>query len=251
MRHAFVKIENVNRFLTAFTALENRGAEECCLMVVDGDPGLAKTTVVQWWATENDAVFVRAKSGWTENWMMSDLLTALNVVPRHSAEAKYEQALLVLGQRLQEAALSGRSFAVVIDEIDHVCRRVKMMEMLRDITDMLSVPMIWVGMGKVRTDLKRYSQIASRISQYVDFTPVSHADTKALVEGLCEVPVAEDLISFLHQVSKGRVREIKEAIMVIERVGKLARGKTVDRAMMAGKVLLNSRDLGRPIKVEA
>lgn len=252
MRRTFVKIDNVNRFLAAFTALENRGAQECCLMVIDGLPGLAKTSVTEWWAAENDAVFVRAKSGWTGNWMLSDLLTALNVVPRHSFEAKFEQLLVALGQRQQEAMLAGRSFAVVIDEIDHICRREKMLEPLRDLTDHLqTVPMIWVGMGKVRTNLTLFPQIASRVAQYVQFTPASMADTRALVEGLCEVPVADDLIEYLHRVSKGRIREIKEGIMAIERVGKLARGKTVDRAMMVGKVLLNSRDTGEPIKVEA
>lgn len=252
MRRTFVKIDNVNRFLAAFTALENRGAEECCFMVIDGLPGLAKTSVTEWWAAENDAVFLRAKAGWDKNWMMADILTALGTVPSHSYKSKFDQILITLSQRQQEAALAGRSFAVVIDEIDHICRRGDMLDRLRDLTDHLqSVPVILVGMDKVRPNLLRFPQIASRVAQYVQFTPASLEDTRALVEGLCEVPVSDDLISYLHHVSKGRVREIKEAIMVIERVGKLARGKTVDRAMMAGKVLLNSRDTGNPIKVEA
>lgn len=252
MRPTFVKIENVNRFLHALAALEDRGAEECSLMVVDGLPGLAKTTVAQWWATQNDAIFVRAKAGWTESWMLQDILQALNIVPHAHYKVMFRQILDGLTLRRDEAIRSGRTFGIVIDEIDHISRKKSLLETLRDITDtLLVVPMIWVGMAAVRANLTRHPQIASRVSQYVEFLPLTLQDTRQLVEGLCEVPVADDLIEYLHQISKGRVREIKEAIMAIERAGKLNKGAKVDRRTMAGKVLLNSRESGRPIKVEA
>lgn len=252
MRSNFVKIENVNRFLSALLALEDRGAQEACLMVVDGLPGLAKTTVAQWWATQNEAVFVRAKAGWTETWMLQDILQALNVVPHAHYKVMFRQVVDALIMRRDEAMRAGRTFGIVIDEVDHICRKKSLLETLRDITDtLLVVPMIWVGMAQIRANLTRFPQIASRVGQYVEFQPISLDDTRKLVEGLCEVSVAEDLVEYLHQVSRGRVREIKEGIMAIERHGRMNPGAAVDRRSMAGKVLLNSRDTGRPIKVEA
>lgn len=51
MRNAFVETANVKRFHTALTALERRGAQEACLLVVDGQPGLGKTTALHRWAS--------------------------------------------------------------------------------------------------------------------------------------------------------------------------------------------------------
>lgn len=252
MKRIFVKTENVNRFLNGLVALENRGAEECALMVVDGKPGLSKTAVTQWWAVQQDAVFVRAKAAWTPTWMMRDILTALNVVPAWSFANMYTQAIETLSMRRDDAMRSHRTFAIVIDEIDHISRKPKLLESLRDLTDnLLVVPMIWVGMGRVRHNLISYPQIASRVGQAVEFLPASLDDARALVTQICEVPVGDDLIEYLHQVSKGRVREIKEAIANIERAGRMDKGKEVTLASMRGKVLLNSRDTGKQIKVEA
>ena len=65
MKNAFVETGNVKRFQTALTALERRGAAEACLMVVDGLPGLGKTTALYRWATQTGAIYVRAKKEWT------------------------------------------------------------------------------------------------------------------------------------------------------------------------------------------
>jgi len=251
-RGTFVKTENMNRFLSGLSALESRGAEECNLMVVEGHPGLSKTHVTQWWSVQNNAIFIRAKAAWNEVWMMKDIIKSLNVTPVWSREKLFNQAIDTLCIRRDDALRSGQTFAIVIDEIDHIVRQKRMMEMLRDITDhLLVVPMIWVGMGQVRHNLKRYPQIASRVGQYVEFLPASFEDAHALVTELSEVPVADDLIEYLHQVSKGRVREIKEAIANIERVGRLDKGKEVTLATMRGQVLFNSRETAKAIKVEA
>ena len=50
MKRTFVKTTNASRFLSGVQALNQRGAEEACLVVVDGEPGLGKSAVIQWWA---------------------------------------------------------------------------------------------------------------------------------------------------------------------------------------------------------
>ena len=64
MRPTFVKTQNYRRFMGALEALEARGAEECCLVVVDGLPGLGKTTILSRWAADNACVYLRAKVEW-------------------------------------------------------------------------------------------------------------------------------------------------------------------------------------------
>ena len=49
MRPDFVETTNVRNFHGAIRAMEDRGAVEACIVVVDGKPGLGKTTTMARW----------------------------------------------------------------------------------------------------------------------------------------------------------------------------------------------------------
>jgi len=251
MRPDFVKTKNALAFIAGLQALQQRGASEACLMVVDGEPGLGKTKTIEWWATQNNAIFIRAKAEWTPAWFLRELLASLSRPPEFSFERMYRQALRALGDRAEAADRDQVPFAVVIDEVDHISRNGRLLETIRDLSDMVEIPFILVGMGRVRHNLTRFPQIASRIGQAVEFSPAPLEDAKALVEGLCEVPVKADLVGFLHTVSAGKFREIKEGIAAIERFGKRQSGKEIGLAEMDGHALLIDRRTGKPILVRA
>jgi len=252
MRAAFVKTENYNRFLSGLLALNDRGASEACFLVVDGEPGLSKTTIVYRWVCQEGCIYLRAKKEWTPGWMLRELLELLKVTPEYSFERMYRQALAALAEQAKAAARDGTTFAVVIDEADHISRKENMLETLRDLSDMLEIPFVLVGMGRIRHNLTRFKQISSRVGQPVEFKPCSLKDVDALVKGLCEVPVADDLIACLHQVSEGYAREVKEGIAAIERFGRRAPPNTpIDCAMMDGEPLLIDRRTGKAILVRA
>ena len=251
MKPCFVKTENLTRFLAGLLALNDRGAEEACFLVVDGDPGTGKTTIVYRWVTQEGAVYLRAKKEWTPGWMLRELLELLKVTPEYSFERMYKQALAALAEQAKVAEREGTTFAVVVDEADHISRRGEILETLRDLSDMLEIPFILVGMGRIRQNLTRFKQISSRVGQPVEFKTCSLADVEALVKGLCEVPVAADLVAHLHDVSGGYTREIKEGIAAIERFGKRSPGKTIDCALMDGQPLLIDRRTGKHILVRA
>jgi len=248
MRPCHVNTSNTQRFLTGVGAVLDRGAEEACLMVVDGLPGLGKSETTQWWAVQQNAVFVRAKQGWTPNWMLRELLAELSVTPERSFERMYRQALEALAGRAREAGRTGETFGVVVDEIDHICRRAELLETLRDLSDFLEIPFVLVGMDRVRHLLTRYRQIASRVAAYVEFKPASIDDARALAVGLCEVGPDDELLEFLHRVSEGHIRELKEGLARIERFGR-RNGGPVSLDAMDGQVLLNDRHTGRPVSV--
>ncbi|NYZ17028.1 AAA family ATPase [Azospirillum sp. RWY-5-1] len=248
MRNAFCKTSNVNRLLAAFSALKQRGAEEACLLLVDGLPGLGKSEAVEWWTVQNGAVLLRAKAGWTQAWMLRDLLGELKVVPGRSCEIMFRQALEALSAAARAADMEGRDFGVVIDEVDHIARSREVLETLRDLSDLLEMPFVLVGMDRVRAQLARFPQIASRVSQPVEFRPVSLEDTRALASQLCEAEVADDLVAFIHRASGGLVREIKEALAAVERFAR-RNPSPVTLAGMAGQPLMNDRKTGRPILV--
>lgn len=251
MKNIFVETANVKRFLTALSGLEARGAEEACLIVIDGAPGLGKTTTLKHWVAQNGCVYLRAKKEWTPSWFMNELLETLRVHPPHAFQKKYAKALEELGTRQASAMMERKPFGLVIDEADHVSSKSAILETIRDISDMIELPTILVGMGRVNDNLARFPQVASRVSQKVRFEKASLEDVRALIDARCEVRVADDLTEFVLKVSGGFNREVLEAIANIERFGlRLAAGEDgVTLADMAGQVIVNDRRSNQPIRV--
>jgi DNA transposition AAA+ family ATPase len=246
-----VNTSNTGRFLTGLKAVQNRGAEEACLMVVDGQPGLGKTTNIQWWATQTNSVFLRAKKQWTAAWFLHELIETLGDKPPFKFQDKFKLALDLLVRRNMEAEDAGGVFGVVIDEVDHISRRADLLETMRDLSDYVEAPFILVGMGNVRRNLTRFPQMSSRVARYVEFQPATLEDVQTMVKTLCEVAVKPDLIEVLHKLSGGKFREIKEGIKAIETFGKVNTGREIGVAEMAGKILLNDRKSGKPLTVRA
>ncbi|WP_323790101.1 ATP-binding protein [Thalassovita sp.] len=253
MRNVFVETENFRRFVGSLKSLDERGAVEACMVVVDGKPGLGKTTTLSRWVTQTGSIYLRAQKGWDYSWFIQDLLTELGVSYQtiRGKRERFARVMEELQDRSDRAALEDRVFGLVIDECDLVSRRPEIMESIRGISDLKSLPTIMVGMGKLRDDLRRFPQIESRAPNKVDFRPSSLDDTKALITGLCEVPVAPDLVSFVWRASKGFNREILDAVKAIERFGRRIDygpdGVTV--ADMAGQVIMSDRTSGKPITV--
>lgn len=253
MKPVFVKTQNFRAFEDALLSMSERGAEECQLIVVDGEPGLGKTTILSKWAAENACLYLRAKTEWNPSWFMGELLDEVRVQQPHRHEARFKAALQALAERAVLAEQTGRQFAVVIDEADHISGRQKVIETIRDLADLAEVPFILVGMGRIRDNLTRFPQIASRVSGYVRFNCADLDDVKLFLSEICTVPVSDDLAGLILRSTGGYNREIKEAIQSVERFGKRkppadpAIGLTIKE--MAGQHLINDRKSGQPIKV--
>lgn len=253
MKPNFVETENVRKFKRALQSMEQRGAEEACLIVVDGLPGLGKTTALYHWVAQTQTIYLRANAEWKPNWFLEDLLKAFRVQPPHGFQKRFQLAMEQLLLRQQQHFMQKRPFAVVIDEADHISRRREIMETIRDFSDGGSIPFVLVGMGKIRSNLSRYPQISSRIAQYVQFEPASEADVAKFINEKSDTIVAPDLIRFVHSVSKGFNREIKEALKTIERFARQNEIGTEEHPVglvdMAGEFLVNDRASGREIYV--
>lgn len=251
MRNVYVQTSNSKAFAAKLASLNERGAGEACLMVVDGEPGLSKSRTALWFAVQQGAALVRAKKGWTPRWMLADILAAVTKEPpAYAYSDRYRQVVAKLAQESLVAARERRTFAVIIDEADSISASREMLKTIQDISDMVEIPIILIGMGRIGHNLLRVPEVASRVGARVEFLPLTLEDTEAMVKGLAEVEVAPELIEFLHRASKGYAREVKEGIAVIERFGKRNPGP-VTLAAMKDKVLLTDRATGKEIKVEA
>lgn len=253
MRPTFVETSNVRAFYGALKKVNERGAEEACLVVVDGKPGLGKTTTINRWCTQTGSVYLRAQKGWDYSWFVQELLAELGVDPKsvRGRRDRFARVLAELQDRAERAALRDQTFGLVIDECDLVSSRGEIMEGIRGISDLKFLPTILVGMGNLRDNLRKFPQIESRSPNKVAFTQATFEDARALIEGRCEVPVAADLISYVHKASRGFNREILDAIAHIERFGMRADigdgGVTIED--MHGQPIMTDRVTGKEIFV--
>ena len=233
----FAKTSNVSRFLAGITILEERGAGEAGMLLVKSEPGYGKTRTTKWWTVQEGAAYVRATASMTPNWLLREIARELSLAPEASNER-------LMGQVV--GFLSRNPRPLVVDEVEHTMHDRIVLETVRDISDLTEIPVVLVGMEKAELKIKRYAQISSRIAHVVTFLPASIEDVKICCDTLCEVEVAEDLAAEIHRQTGGRVREILNALALVERHGKRNNGAAVKLADMAGQELTRDWQNNRP-----
>jgi hypothetical protein len=123
----------------------------------------------------------------------------------------------------------------------------RLLETLRDLSDLIENLVVLGGEHRVTSRLSsRFPQIASRISEIVEFGPASIEDVRICCDTLSEAPIADDLVAEIQRQSAGHLREIKNAIARCEIVGKRNSGKPVKLADMGGRELCRDRKAGLP-----
>lgn len=213
MRDHFVRTENYSRFTAGIQAVEQRGAKEAGMMLVHGAPGFGKSCIVDRWATEVGAVFLRANVDWTPRYFLMELAKKLNVDEGGSAQQLFARLL----ERVVEAQTP-----IVVDEAEFTLHNgAKSLEKIRDISDRAEVTVVLIGMEKIQSSIARHKQIHGRIAQVVEFKPATLADVAHACEQLAEVRMTPALMAEVHRISGGRMREALNVIAAIERIAKL------------------------------
>lgn len=237
--HFVEGLSNVTRFVEATKAVETRGSREASWMLAEGEPGYGKTNTLMWFATPRTPVFVRCKADYSPMWLLRDLAAALGVQAVHRAQALFDAVCAEI--------MANRCPPIIIDEIDHAARSVRVLETLRDITDTTECVLIAGGMKGSEAAMKRFPQIHSRIAEFVGFGPASLHDVQLVCNELSDVKIAPDLAHLIHAKSLGRLRAIKNMIARVEHAGR-KRGGTMTLETWGNKPLVKE-DRNRPALV--
>ena len=239
MKKTFVKtITNYERFRTGLTAVETRGAAEASLLLVTGEAGFGKSQTVDHWAVQTGAAYLRAKTEWTPHYFMHELAETLKLDTRGRAKDLFGRVAGVIG---------GQQIPLVIDEVEHCLHNnAKVLEAVRDLSDLTEVTVVIVGMEQVQAKIARHAQISSRIAKVVEFRPASIEDVGEFCAHLADVKIAPDLVAEIHRQSGGRVREVLNAIATVERTAQRNGSASVSLNDMAGQVLTHDWQARRP-----
>jgi DNA transposition AAA+ family ATPase len=222
MRKLFATTSNVERLVDAMARIMVREDGVPGMGLFYGEPGLGKTKTCLWWAARNDGIFVRTKKLMTGRWLLEEIVAELGEAPAFRTADLFRQ---IRDQLLE------RPRAIFIDEIDYFDGRI--IETLRDVYDETNAPMILIGMGQVDKKLMRYKHLWDRLSEVVKFNELSQADISRVAAQLCETPLSEDAVSFIHGQGT-RFRRVMLWLYRAEAVAKRNRLSVVAAADLRG-----------------
>jgi len=215
MYNKFVTTSNVERFYGAFRTTERRGSSETCWTLIIGDAGHGKTRTAQQWAFDHDAIIVRIPASATPHWVLSELVYELGGIPGRSVEVCSKTA----SKLLQRAPRP-----IVLDEIENAIRGgIACLEVIRDLSDLLEVPVVITGREWVVGRLQEQRQIWSRISGVAEYRPLTLDDMRLLREELVEVETDPAIDPLLLEQTGGYIRETLNALGQVEGIGKRTR----------------------------
>lgn len=217
MKSKIIPISNVARLSEAGDALLQRAPGMPGMGLCHGPTGYGKTTAIAWLATRQHGVFVRALATSTPSSLLESICRELAIMRRASNVATVEAIV----EKLAET-----NRPLFLDEADYIVDQKRLVETLRDIHDLASVPVILIGMAGIQRKITERQQLSGRIAQWVEFQPATAADARMLASELAEVEVADDLVQQLHQASHGSVRHI---VVGLNRIEQFARSRGTAR----------------------
>lgn len=221
MRHELAMTKNVMKFMQSVSDLQNQSGSIEGMGLLWGLPGEGKTTVVAYYATVLDAVYIRAMSTWTTTGMLGAMMTELGHEP-----ARYRKAMI--DTVIEELMKKPRP--IFIDEADYLLRSIEMTDTVRDIYDVANVPVILIGMEAMARKLQRHGRFARRVTQWIEFRGIDTEDTVKVADTCCEIRIEKDLLIKLHTAARANIGRIVSGMAKIEQFARTNRLDSITAA---------------------
>lgn len=191
MKSRVLPVKNVSRLKAAGDALMQRSMGLPGIGLISGPTGYGKTTAATWMVNQCHGVYIRAMRLWSPKTMLMNLMRELDLDPRAKNNGEMVEAII---QRLAET-----NRPIFLDEADYVVESSRLLDTLRDIHDMSTVPVILIGKDKLAARIKD-EQFTGRVLEHakVEFQGADIEDARILATGLAEVGIADDLLIRLH-----------------------------------------------------
>lgn len=208
MKQVFIRTKNVKKFVSLMETLKNLPPNIPKLALVYGSHGLGKTKTLIWWATKNDAIYIRANNDMTQNGLLKEIVIELNQRPYHAMQDNLD---LIIRQ------LRFNPKIIIVDEIDYLFSK-NAIEILRDIQDNTGTPIILSGMGNVDTKIARYKHFEDRIYKKLKFETYDEVDIEDILSQITDLIFTPDAIKYLAT----RTNQFRKIVQTLDQLEKQA-----------------------------
>lgn len=207
-----VVTQNVAAFLTLTQKLIERDPTAPGFGVFYGPSGYGKTFASIFAQNKTRAIRVEVGDCWTRKSLLKAILAECGQKAKGTMADMADEVIKILGDD------PGRP--LIIDEADRLVDK-RMVELVRDLQDKTTAPIILIGEENLPTKLATIERAHNRVLDWVGAAPADMGDVHALAGSLCRgFTVADDLLGAILKASEGRARRI---VVNLIRAGELAR----------------------------
>lgn len=217
-RKGFAPLTNMTLAMQTLVDCTEVGDESPRLGIFFGFSGYGKTVAAAFAAARSGAVYLEAKSIWTQRSLLEAIAEELGIT-------RFERtAPRLLRQIIDEINRAPRP--LIIDEMDHLVKK-QMVEIIRDIHDSTSIAILMIGEEALPSKLKEWERFDNRILVATPAQPASADDALLLRDhyGFHNL-IADDLAIYFAERCRGVTRRI---VNNLRAAGRLAATEGVDR----------------------
>lgn len=204
-RDIFIETHNVGNLRRAMSVLTDMERGQPGIGVVQGEAGRGKTMAATEWFATNGGVYLRALEGWTQHAFMQALTWELTGDRPNGVERCRQRLMQRLGDDPR---------AIIVDEADRL--HIGRIEDLRDIHDLTGCPVLLIGEEGLYPRLHARRRIYSRVTQVVDFAPVSDEDVMLFARQAAALNLTPEAAHTLARTAGGSFRMVFGFMLKLE-----------------------------------
>lgn len=209
MKKVFVKTKNVKNFISLISEIQNLPPNIPKFALVYGEHGLGKTNTIIWWATRNNAIYIRANNEMTQGALLKEIAIELGERPYYLMQDNLNVILKHLRSEPQ---------IIIVDEVDYLIGNKNVIEVLRDIQDMTGIPIVLVGMSLIDKKISRFKHFEDRIYKKLRFEHFNISDIEEILKELTDLKFTVDAVSYLST----RTNQFRQLVKLINKLEKLS-----------------------------
>lgn len=221
-------LQNISLCMQAIKTAQDRPQHLPGIVCFFGHSGFGKSTAAGFLASELNAIYVEAKSTWTQKALLENILLMMGIDPAKTINKMMDQVA-------QELAISNRP--LIVDEMDHLVHK-KSVEIIRDIYESSGAPILLIGEERLPHKLMEWERFHGRILEWVQAQPAGTDDARELAALFAsEITIADDLLGEVSRISSGSVRRICVNIDLIKRESRKLGKTEIDRSVWGNRPL--------------
>lgn len=224
-------LTNMSLALQTMIECQEAGHASPRMGLLYGFSGYGKTVAAAFTAARTGAIYVQAKSIWTQRSILEAIATELGISRIERTGPR------ILGQIIDQ--LNRTPVGVIIDEMDHLVQK-RSVEIIRDIHDGTRVGILMIGEEALPAKLKEWERFDNRILVATAAQPASHHDAIMLRDHYCQrIRVADDLVSLFAERCRGVTRRIVVNLQAAQRLAAVEGLTEVDAAWWGARAVSN------------